>query len=425
MPTSLDRQPSHNIDDLSEPGVVPGVPSKRSLELMSFPHSRSTLAALFVVLAGTSSALAVDAQAFADRLKAAMAPSTKLEFSGATAEGDDVVLTAVRVGPTDGGMEPYNLGDLRFETVSGSNSEGWRAEKLQLGDVAQTSGDVTTKVNGAILEGLTIRPEGANASVLSPLFLERSTIKEVMIEKGDKTVVSASDLGVATQPRGDGGLGSTVSVGRFQLDTAATGNPGFAQTMTDLGYPQLTGSMRGEGSWIPQTGALSLSDLNVAVENAGALNLAYTITGYTPSFIQSLSQVSQQLQASGGQNQNAGMAVIGLVSQLYLQSATLSFEDQSLTDRVLDYFAKQNNQPRAQFVETVKSTVPLGLAYLQNPTFQAEVSKAVNDFLTNPRSIRIAIAPQAPIPATQILGAAMGAPQTLPQVLNLSVQSGQ
>ncbi len=36
----------------------------------------------------------------------------------------------------------------------------------------------------------------------------------------------------------------------------------------------------------------------------------------------------------------------------------------------------------------------------------------------------LTIAPPAPVPATQILGAAMGAPQTLPQILNLTVRSG-
>ncbi len=69
-------------------------------------------------------------------------------------------------------------------------------------------------------------------------------------------------------------------------------------------------------------------------------------------------------------------------------------------------------------------SLPLALAYLQNAEFQAQVTAAVKNFLENPKSLRIAIAPPAPVPATQILGAAMGAPQTLPQVLNLSVTSG-
>jgi hypothetical protein len=354
-----------------------------------------------------------------------MAPSTRLEFGTVATEGDDVVVNDARVSPSEGGATPYVLGTLRFQNVSGSNSEGWRVERLQLNDISQTNEDVTTNVTGVLLQGLTIRPDTANTAVLSPLFLERSTVGSVAVEKGGRNMVAVSDLGVVTQPSDGDGLASTVKLGRFTFDTTATGNPGLAQVMSELGYPQLSGSLQGAGSWKPQTGALSLDDLKIAVEQAGQLDLAYTITGYTPSFIQSLSQVSQQLQASNGQNENAGMAVIGLISQLYLQSATISFQDQSLTNRVLDYFAKQNNQPRDQFVQSLKATIPLGLAYLQNPAFQAQVSEAINDFLSNPRSIRIAIEPTAPIPATQILGAAMGAPQTLPQVLNLTVRSGQ
>ncbi|MBB3949755.1 hypothetical protein [Aureimonas jatrophae] len=392
---------------------------------MSSIRTRSVLAALTGLLFSSGVALAADGQAFAERLKAVMAPSTRLEFGAVSNEGDDVVMNDARVTPAQGGSEPFDLGTLRFENVTGSNADGWRVARVQLGDIRQTSGDVATNVSNAILEGLTIRPDTANTAVLSPLFLERSTIGSISVAKADRSVVSVNDISVVTQPSEGEGLASSIALGKFTFDTAATGNAGLTQVMADLGYAQLTGSLQGAGSWQPQTGALSLSDLKIAVENAGQLNLAYTITGYTPNFIQSLSQVSQQLEASDGQNQNAGMAVIGLISQLYLQSATLAFEDQSLTNRVLDYFAKQNGQPREQFVETVKATVPLGLAYLQNPTFQAQVGEAVNDFLDNPRSIRLAIEPPAPIPATQILGAAMGAPQTLPQVLNLSVQSGR
>ncbi len=114
------------------------------------------------------------------------------------------------------------------------------------------------------------------------------------------------------------------------------------------------------------------------------------------------------MQASGGQNEGAGMAVIGLISQLYLQSAELAFHDNSLTNRLLDYYAKQNNQTREQMVTGLVGSLPLALGYLQNPEFQAEVTAAVKDFLENPKALRIAIAPAAPVPATQILGAAWG-----------------
>jgi len=391
---------------------------------MSRSPSRPLLAAFALLLAGSSSALAVDAQAFADRLKAAMAPSARLEFGSVSSEGEDVILNDARLLPGEPTGTPFALGMLRFQNVSGSNAEGWRAERLQVADISQTSGDATTTATNIVMDGLTIRPEGAS-SVVSPLFVERTAVGSVAVERKGQNLLTASDIGVDTRTAGADGLASSLTLGRFQIDPAAADNPGAAQVMNDLGYQQIVGSMRGEGSWQPGTGELSLSELELAVENAGQLNLDYTITGYTPSFIQSLSQVSEQLQASNGQNQNAGMAVIGLVSQLYLKSAEISFEDRSLTNRLLDYFAKQNNQPREQFVQSLNAMVPMGLAYLQNPEFQAEVAGAVENFLADPRSIRVAVEPPAPIPATQILGAAMGAPQTLPQVLNLAVRSGE
>ena len=44
-------------------------------------------------------------------------------------------------------------------------------------------------------------------------------------------------------------------------------------------------------------------------------------------------------------------------------------------------------------------------------------------FLNDPQALSITIAPENPIAATQIMGAAMGAPQTLPKVLSLTVDA--
>ena len=69
--------------------------------------------------------------------------------------------------------------------------------------------------------------------------------------------------------------------------------------------------------------------------------------------------------------------------------------------------------------------VPIMMAQLNVPDLQNQVSAAVTKFLDDPKSIEIKAAPASPVAAPMIMGAAMGAPQTLPQVLGVSVNANQ
>ncbi|WP_182085725.1 hypothetical protein [Aureimonas sp. ME7] len=385
--------------------------------------SRRIVASLALVLASATSSLAADAQAFADRLKAVMGEqNVTLETGTPASEGDDVVLPEVRVRGNQPGEDPVALGDLHFEGVTGSTPDGWKATRVAPADIDRTDGDMRTQIGGIAVEGLTIQGTNATTKALSPIFFERASIASVAAERNGKSVLSVENIDLKNEGAEGEAYRTTFGVGSFTADTA--GDQPASSTLKELGYETLTGNMSGNASWDPKSGALTLDPLQVVVNDAGKLDFSYTITGYTPSFIQSLSQMSEQMKASGGQSEGSGMAVIGLLSQLNLQSANLSFADDSLTNRVLDYFAKQNNQTREQMVSGVLGSLPLALGYLQNPQFQADVTAAVKSFLENPEQLTIAIAPPSAVPVTQIMGAAMGAPQTLPQVLNLSVKSG-
>ncbi len=388
-------------------------------------RSRSLLAGLAFVLAGSSSAFAVDGQAFADRLKAVMdSQSTQLSFSGVSTDDDDVILKGAQITPNGPAAQPVPLGDVRFADVTGSTADGWRAGRVEIADVDQSEDGTRVTVSGIRAEGVQIKGTNDKSASLSPIFFEKGQIDGVSVFKDGKTVASLENGRIETLPAANGGYRSNFGVGRFLLDATSMQDGPQPSPLVALGYPQLTGDLTGSGAWDPQTGALTLDPLQLEVENAGALSFSYTITGYTPSFIQSLAQLTEQMKASQGANDGAGMAVIGLISQLYLRSAELSFTDRSLTNKLLDYYAKQNNQSREQLVDQLVGALPLALSYLQNPDFQAQVTAAVRDFLQNPRMINISIAPPSPVPATQLLGAAMGAPQTLPQILNLTVRSG-
>ena len=381
-------------------------------------------AATALVLLTSTSAFAVDAQAFADRLKTvAEKQGATLQFSGAEAKGDDVILHGV----TFKGAEDAQPHDLTFEHVTGSTPDGWNVDRLQIPDVDKTKDDTHVQVSGMIVQGLQIAGTQDNSppamTQFSDLFFDQAEIGSVDVSKNGKSVVTVKNAEISNDIGDDGGYSSDFSVDTFTADFTNGNDADTAATMKDIGYPQVSGSIQGSGAWDPSSGTLELDPFVISIKDAGDLSLSYEISGYTPSFIKSLQQLQEQMAANPDNKQGTGMAVMGLISQLYVDSADITFVDHSLTSKLLDHYAKKNGQTAEQLVQGLTGMLPAMLSYLQNPDFQKQVTDAVTTFLKDPKSLSISVAPENPVAVTQVVGAAMGAPQTLPSVLALTVNA--
>ncbi|TFF25587.1 hypothetical protein E3C22_09605 [Jiella endophytica] len=388
-----------------------------------FAKTSVSLTTTAVALMCSTAAFAADANAFGERLKAVAASQNMMvAYDSATSEGDNVVLKGMTLAPK--GEDPAKLGDITFEDVSGSTEEGWKVARVPIADIDVTEGESHTVVTGMSIEGVELLPAERSGlpavKQLSEFYFDKAGLDKMTVEKNGAKVFDLSGVSVENTINDDDTLSSDFNFGTFNADFTKA-DPEAAKTMTDLGYDTLTGSVEGSAGWDPKTGTLSLDPFDINVENAGNLSFTYEMAGYTPAFIQSMQQISKQMAENPEGNQNAGMAMMGLMSQLSLGSADITFTDDSLTGKLLDYYAKKQGQTVDQLIAQVEQMVPAMLAQLQNPDFQKQVSDAVSTFLKDPKSLSISIDPETPVPAMQIAGAAMGAPQTLPQVLSLEV----
>ncbi|MCW4114196.1 hypothetical protein NPA31_004355 [Aurantimonas sp. MSK8Z-1] len=377
---------------------------------------RVVAGSLLLAALSSSTALAADADAFGTRLKdVAAKQGLTVTYTGTEASGDDVVLKGLAV--VDNG-ETATLGDITFEGVTGSDAEGWTVKRVPFDDIDVTKDDVHTVANGMVIEGLQIA--GTGAKTVAPVYFDRAAVANVAIEEAGEQVFTLEGTEITNSADGDG-YATDFNLGSFNADFTAGKSDEGAEVMKELGYPQLSGSISGSGSWNPKSGELTLDPLEIDVPQAGTFTFSYLLGGYTPSFIQSLAQIQQQMMSNPESNQASGMAILGLISQLNLGSLELAYVDHSLTPKLLDYYAKQNGQSHDELVQSLTGALPMVLGYLQNPEFQQQVTDAVTTFLNDPQSLTISIDPDKPVPATQIIGAAMGAPQTLPTVLQLQV----
>jgi hypothetical protein len=119
------------------------------------------------------------------------------------------------------------------------------------------------------------------------------------------------------------------------------------------------------------------------------------------------------------------MAMLGLMQQLTLHAASIRFDDDSLTKKVLDYLGKQQGMSGSDIANQAKAIVPFLTAQLNNPDLSAQITTAVNAFLDNPQNIEVAAAPTSPVPFALIMAGAMSNPLDLTKTLGVKVTANQ
>jgi hypothetical protein len=181
------------------------------------------------------------------------------------------------------------------------------------------------------------------------------------------------------------------------------------------------------GSWSPTDGRTALDTFDITIADAGTIGLAFEVSGYTPAFMKALQDMQRQSAAQPGGQMDAAqsMAMLGLMQQLTFIRAEISFDNDQLTERALDFMADQQSVERGDVAGQAKAMLPFVLMQLNDPAFTASVSSAVSAYLDDPQNLTIRAAPAAPVPMALLAAGAMSAPQALIQQLNVTVTANE
>ncbi|MEM7301171.1 MAG: hypothetical protein AAF468_08820 [Pseudomonadota bacterium] len=210
----------------------------------------------------------------------------------------------------------------------------------------------------------------------------------------------------------------------INLDLTKIPDRQFQAVRGQLGYEKLNGRMVGIGSWNMKTGRAAVSEMKLDFTDVGALDLTYAITGYTVEVAQRIQQIQLEAAANGGGDQ-AMMALMPELTKLKLESFAFKFTDASITNKLLTLQAGQMGQTPEALAGAAPMFVQMGMQGLNMPQLSEMVAKAVGQFLSSPKNIEVAARPAAPVPVSEIVGAGMAAPQTIPGMINLQVVANQ
>jgi hypothetical protein len=379
----------------------------------------------FLLAIPLHAAHAQDANAVAERFRKALADQgMNFAWTGVSGDASSLALEGVSFTPA-GQTEPVALGKITFDGITEQDG-GYRIETISTEPYSVTEDGAKIDVSPITFTGLVLPPEGSTDPVAALLMYEGADVANVSVKIADKTVFSLDGLSVEITPPADGAaLEFAGSAEKFTADLSMAEDPQAKKVIEALGYQTISGNFEMAGSWQPSDGRMGLTQYDIAVDDAGTFGFTFDLGGYTPAFLKSLQEMQKKMaeQPAGADNSAQGLAMLGLMQQLTFHAANIRFDDDSLTGKVLDYVAKQQNMKPEDIANQAKAIVPFLTAQLNNPELSAEITAAVGKYLDDPQSIEVVAAPPAPVPFALIAAGAMSTPLDLPKTLGVKVKA--
>lgn len=392
--------------------------------MMRTSHFRTLLAgAALATLA--SPAFALDGADLLAKLNATYATSgVSVSSSNVAVDGSTVTLESAEL-KAAGTEAPVKLGTITMEGVEEDGEGGYTIETVSFQDINVTEADATVSAQDLALSGVAIPGKVVPGTLESLLMYESATAGPVSVTTKGKEVFSMSGMEAnVTRMDGDAGLEFDAAFSDLKADLTTVEDPKAKETLDKLGIHSLEGKVSMSGSWELASGKMTVDEYAFDFSNIGRLNITLAFSGYTLDFLKSLQEALKTAEANPNKeeaNAAMGMAMMGLVQQLTFNNASISFEDASITKKLLDYAGSEQGVTGDQMAQSLKGLVPIMIAQLNMPDLQNQISAAVNTYLDDPKSLKISAEPKEPVPFPMIMGAAMGAPQTIPQVLGVTV----
>ena len=373
-------------------------------------------------------ALALDADDFATKLSAMTNQGgNKLSFSAVEPDGGTVVLKSVRLEAP--GQSPVNIGDVTFKGVEEVEDGSYFVDEAEFAKIEISEGATRFSIDGIEMSGLTVPADADTSSFDSMLFYEGFSTGEIHVDNKGASVFSMEALDLDVERADNGSKADLKMTGSgLRIDLSTIDDPKTKDALRQLGYDTLTGGLKMDATWDADSGIVSLQDYSLNLDEVGRLAVTMEISGYTLAFINAM----QQAQAASASNpdpqaaqQAMGFAMLGMLQQLSFNSASIRFEDGSLTERALAFAGKKQGVSGDQMRMALKGMLPLMLGRLGIPELQKQISAAASIYLDNPENLTISAAPANPVAVPVIMGASMGDPRTLVDLLNVQVNANE
>ncbi len=388
------------------------------------PAARVLAAGTALSLVFGSAAMAADANAVAERIKALYAKQGgELSFANVQASGSDIVLQDTKIKLPTIGEKETAIGDVTLQNVQDAPDGGYSIEQVTVPDLAlagETDKNDKAEMKGLALQNVHIPSEKAKGPLDSVVMYDKLKIDEILFGTPGKdgATVKGFDLSLDTTNKAEK-IGYVWTIASID----ATFEKGGKNPLAPLDMNTFNGSLTSKGSWSPASGDTSLDQLELEAKELGKINITGSLGGYDLAFLEAVQKTQENMSKADADKDAAGLAILGLAEQLNLKNLSIRFDNDTLTQKVLDYYAKQQGADGKQLGEQMKMMVPLMATQLKNPEFAQQLKVAADKYFTDPKSLTISASPDQPVTFASIVATASLDPTKIIQLLKISVDA--
>ncbi len=198
----------------------------------------------------------------------------------------------------------------------------------------------------------------------------------------------------------------------IHLSEEATAHLDLDDELKDLGYetpPRIDAEIDYE--YDLETKQLVVRKVSLLGDEMGELSLAISLDNFTPP---------PSMEA--GQRPNS-MQLMAMLSGLSIRSLEVTFEDNGLTNRMLDRGAEIEGITREEFVTKLLGDLRNGFKSNAS-TLNRQALGAIEQFLDNPERLKITAQPASPVSVASLVAAKfLGGDAQIPQMLGVEVSN--
>ena len=370
-------------------------------------------------------AMAADANAVAERIKALYTKQGgELNFAEVKADGDDVLLKGASIKLPTVTTNAMPVGDITLENVQDTPEGGFSIEKVSVADMdfAPEGADKNDKatIKGISMENVILPSEKAEGPLSKMVFYDKMKIDEFSVGTPGKDGALIKGVEVTLN---SANKAEKIDYALTIADIDAVFEKNGKNPLAPLDMNALKGSINSKGTWQPKSGNATLDQFEIDAKDLGKINLTGAIDGYDLSFVEALQKTQENMAKADAEKDAAGLALLGLAEQLSLKNLTIRFDNETLTQKLLEYYGKQQGADGKQLGEQLKMMVPLMATQLKNPEFAQQLKAAAEKYFDDPKSLTISASPDQSVSFASIVATASLDPTKIIQLLKVGVDA--
>lgn len=379
-----------------------------------------------ILLVSAQFGLALDADRFADQLTTSLSNSgTDLTYGDLSINGTDVIVSDSYVS-LEG--EKLPIGTILFKNVTEKENGDFLVEMTSFENIAIDEDDLSLSLRDIKIENLRLSRTPDEDGLSHFALYDRFSTGPFTLGFDNQDIFSFTGSELIVDISSETTMSMTGEIAGMILDLSSLPDPTAQRTVRDMGYEVLNGRLELAAAWDAERGNLSIPLYELSIEDVGSLNFAMELGGYTLDLAKDIQELQNQMaeQSDNAQAQKAaGMALMGMVQQLTLISSNIEFEDQSVTEKMLEYFGAQQGLSGEQTAQMAKGFLPFLLGRMGIPDLEAQIMAAASTYLDDPQNLTVSAEPEAPLSFGEIMGAAMSDPKSIVDLINLDIQANQ